>query len=287
MKTIVNFAFIVIVIWALISYWIHPTILVVAVITGLIFLMIRKRRYRVLLVSLISVIFVSFLVIMWLFYNLPQPAPPRWQEAIYTANGKYSASSKSIEYFEKLEFSPSFEITKEKLADPLYNNLLDKSKWNFEEISSETDGEDKIVSVSRTRLLHLDEKWYRPISNYSIDLPASPLGDAVLTPLNGSKIILDIPKGMIRATSPPISHKSQAIDYERIEISMGESQFDLSLTLEMLSWPWRSTLLLIISKILFWKPLMWFVGILTAVFADKLKGIISEKLWGDLATKHG
>ncbi len=314
MNKIVRFFSGVILMLALLSYWVQPAILFTALPVGILALIIRRKKYN-LIVTIQFTIIILFTIIIVLFLLLFKAlSPPHLITAKYFAKGKYVPETQTIELTETLGFRNQIKQIhypiQISLSQFIAVNVLNDSSlinhdlksivftsgfqewlyiigWKFYQIS---DGNDLTLWLYRTKKIKLGEKWYRPKFRYTIKLPESPFylkkinlyqhkspfGHSKLIPAAGSELLLDMPSSMVRATSPPTVEKSFGIDYERLKIPVENER---SITLEILSWPWRSKILINLSRLILWNPFMWFIGILSAIFADKLKDIISGKLW--------
>lgn len=297
---------IVFIILAIISYMVQPLIIAVALPSSIFAVMIRKKMFKsiAILVAILMII-IATITLTPMLKDSARSHTPQIRFVTYIAKGQYDTRTKKIELIETLGFqnitdqiygqqqiSLSYFIAAYILGDPTilnhdlksivftssFRNWLDKKGWKLEKVTSENKPNDYILWLSRASSVDLNEKWYRPIFENSINFPRSPFDDVRIEPLEGSKVLLDMPKGMVRATSPPIEKKSLGIDYERFEIPVDHEH---SVTLELLSFPWRSKAFVFFCKIIFYNPLMWFIGIVSAIviafFTDKLKEILSGK----------
>jgi len=319
MNKIVRLFGCVILILAIISYWVQPNILFVSLPVCVLSLMIGRKKYKA--AAIILFLIIIGLMSLLVTKHLGGPfGPPELTYVKYLAKGKYVAESKTIELVETLGFRGPLDqihypdqislsqfiavwvlndssLIKHDLKSIVFTSDFKKwlkvTGWKFDRIS---DGNDYTLWLSRTNRINLGEKWYRPKFEYTMALPKSPFYKAELeflrsklptdivptgglpniVPVTGSKVLLEMPKGMVRATSPPTAKKSFGIDYERLKIPV---ENEPSISLEILSWPWRSEIFINISRLILWNPFMWFVGVLSAIFADKLKDMISGKLW--------
>ena len=298
LKILIKILAIVFIIVALLSYWANPIIFIVALFSFIVVFSIRKKRLKLLLLFLlISIIFISilYLPIMIQYYI------PEYYEVKYIAFGKYSNTTKAIELHERVGFQKLQNETEKKsfneyivnsvlkdssfLKKDLYSafssktfyNWLKSNGWELEAIPKNSN-QQIFLWIARNRNISTSEKWYRPFTKSTIFLPRIPFNNVSVRPIQGSEVIIDMPVGMVHTTSPPMAGKLKSIDYERVKIPL--EIFDKSIELKLLSWPWRSEILYLIAKYIFWTPLMWFIGILTAIFADKIKLILSTRFWG-------
>ncbi len=303
MKNIVKFGTIILVVLTITSYILQPLIFAVAVPIALLALMIRKKKLKLIAISVVIII-IAVIVFAGLFFGLRRHAPPpQIYLAHYRAYGKYDAINKSINLSEKIGFQdssdhvyfPNQSSLNEYIATNLLNdstmfghnlqtisfdsnfqNWLGKTGWNFEKITPNDKSNDFTLWLERTINVSINERWFRPIFKDSINIPMSPFDSVRIKPLDGSELKLEMPKGMIKATSPPFTNNETGIDYDKFTIPIHNAA---PIVFEFVSSPWRNKHLANLSKLLFWNPFMWFIGILSAVFADKLKDIISGIIW--------
>ncbi len=295
LKIFVKIIAILFIIIALFSYWANPIIFVVGLLSFIVAFSIRKKRFYLILLLLfilLAIILILYTPMMYHSFFL------EYYEVKYMAFGKYSNITKEIELQErvglqKLQNETDKELLKEYITNTVlkdstfltkdlystlsserFYNWLKSKGWKVEIIPKDSD-QNIFLWITRNRTISINEKWYRPFTKNTILLPRIPFNNVSIRPIQGSEIIIDMPVGMVHTTSPPNASKLKSIGYERIKIPL--EIFDKSIELKLLSWPWRSNIFYLIAKYIFWNPLMWFIGIITAIFADKIKLILSSR----------
>ncbi len=310
LKTVIKISATIIIIIALLSYWVNPTIFIVALFSFIVVALVKKKPLYLIPLFIFIPLVIVLILNQYLGWGVfKSHLLPKYYEVKYTAFGKYSKLTKKIELQERIGFKKLKNETEKIqfneyiaililrdstfLSKDLYSAFsshkfqtwLNLKGWKVESIPKDT-SQDIFLWISRIRKIDINEKWYKPISQSTIFLPKTPLlfDDVPIIPIQGSELLIDMPIGMVLTTSPPNVSKSKGIDYERVKIPL--EIVDKSIELKLLSWPWRSKVLYLIAKYIFWNPLMWFIGVLTAIFADRIKSILSNRFWEQASKKH-